>query len=181
MTEIRTKDKIFLAIVVPAAVAALYWFGWREGEWRKIDALRQRQSALVSQEDFDDEMARANRQVRAAREELAAERNVAAPASKVKGNAGESEAERGRAVVETLRAAGLKIVRSEVSDGAQSVLDALKRTAVRPNPTVRRWTVDGAYPALMSALDGFVSGELALVPVSVSIKPPSRVILTVVF
>ena len=181
MTEIRTKDRIFLAVAVPAVVAALYWFGWREGEWRRIGELRQRQSALVSQEDFDDEMARANRQARAAREELAAERNAAAPATKVKGDAGESEAERGRAVVETLRAAGLKIVRSEASDCAPAAMDALKRTAVRPNPMVRRWTVDGAYPALMSALDGFVSGELALVPVSVSIVPPSRVVLTGVF
>ena len=124
MTEIRTKDRIFLAVAVPAVVAALYWFGWREGEWRRIGELRQRQSALVSQEDFDDEMARANRQARAAREELAAERNASPPARKVKGDAGESEAERGRAVVETLRAAGLKIVRSEASDCASAARSA---------------------------------------------------------
>ena len=101
MTEIRTKDKLFLAVVVPLAAAAIYWFGWRADAGRRIDALRQRQSALVSQEDFDDEMARARRQADAAREELAAERSAPAPVSKVKGGADESEAERSRTVVET--------------------------------------------------------------------------------
>ena len=181
MTEIRTKDKLFLAVAVPLAAAAIYWFGWRADAGSRIDALRQRQSALVSQEDFDDEMARARRQADAAREELAAERSAPAPVSKVKGSAGESEAERSRTVVETLRAAGLKIVRSEVSDGRETASDALKRTGIRPSPTVRRWTVDGTYPALMSALDRFVSDELAVVPLSVSIDPPTRVVLTIAF
>ena len=176
MTEIRTKDKLFLALVVPATVATLYWFGWRADAGRRIDSLRQRQSALVSQEDFDDEMSRARRQADAARDELAAERNTPAPASRVKGDAAESEAERSRTVVDAFRAAGLKMVRSH-----PPAMDALKKTSIRPNPMVRRWTVDGTYPSLLSALDGFVSRELAIVPLSVTIEPPSRIVLTTAF
>ena len=35
MTEIRTKDKLFLAVVIPVALLAAYWYGWRAsaGVW----------------------------------------------------------------------------------------------------------------------------------------------------
>ena len=181
MTEIRAKDKIFLAVAVPAAVVALYWFGWRADAGRRIDVLRQRQAVLVAQEDFGDEMARARRQAAAARDELDAERKVPAPAAKVKGDAAESEAERSRMVVETFRAAGLKIVRSEVADAKPGVVDVLRATGVRPAPVVRMWTLDGSYPALKAALNAFVAEERAIVPVSVSVAPPMRMILATAF
>ena len=181
MTEIRAKDKVFLAIAVPAAVAALYWFGWRADASKRVDALRERQAALVAQEDFDDEMARARRQAAEARDELAAERSMPAPAAKVRGDAAESEAERGRAVVETFRAAGLKIVRSELADSKPAAAGVLRTTGLRPSPVVRRWTLDGSYPALEAALESFCADERAIVPVSVSVAPPSRIVLTTAF
>ncbi|MBO7683388.1 MAG: hypothetical protein J6T51_01525, partial [Kiritimatiellae bacterium] len=70
MTEVRMKDKLFLAVAVPAVVAALYWFGWRAEAGGRLDALRRRQSELVSMEDFGREMSAARRQAEAARAEL---------------------------------------------------------------------------------------------------------------
>ena len=181
MTDIRAKDKVFLAIAIPSAVAALYWFGWRADAGRRIDALRERQAALVSQDDFDDELAKARRQAAAARDELDAERKIPAPAVKVRGDAAESEAERGRAVVETFRAAGLKIVRSEPADAKPAAAGVLRATGLRPAPVVRRWTLDGSYPALQAALEAFCADERAIVPVAVSVSPPTRIVLDMVF
>ena len=181
MTEIRTKDRIFVAVAVPLAVVALYWFGWRADAGKRIDKMRQCQATLVAQEDFDYEMEKARRQAAAARDELAAERKVPAPKTTVIGDASESEAERSCAVVETFRAAGLKIVRSEVADAKPSAAELLRATGVRPAPVVRVWTLEGAYPALLSALRTFVVDERAVVPVSVSVAPPSRIAITTAF
>ena len=170
-----------MAVVVPAVVAALYWFGWRVDAGRRIDAMRQRQAALGEREDFDDEMAKARRQAAAAKEELAAERSIPTPEARVKGAATETEAERGRVVVETFRAARLKIVRSDVADAKPAAADMLRATGVRPEPVVRVWTLEGAYPALQAALRAFAAEERALVPVSVSVAPPSRVVVTTAF
>ena len=181
MTEIRTKDKLFLVAIVPAAVAALYWFGWRADAGRRIDALRQRQAALVEKEDFDDEMLKARRQAAAARDDLAAERSIPNPEVKVRGAATETEAERSQAVVETFRSFGIKVARSVVSEAKPAAVDVLRATGVRPSPVVRVWTLDGAYPALQAALDAFDADERAMVPVSVSVAPPSRIVVTAAF
>ena len=40
MTEIRTKDKLFLAVVVPAALLAAYWYCWRAAAGRQLGELQ---------------------------------------------------------------------------------------------------------------------------------------------
>jgi len=63
MTEIRAKDKLFLAVVVPAALLAAYWYCWRASAGRQLDELQSRQSQLVTAEDFPMEKRRAEREL----------------------------------------------------------------------------------------------------------------------
>ena len=183
MTEIRVKDKLFLAAVVPAALLGLYWWGWRAPAAARAAAAERRLSALVAEEDFEAEKARAGRELAAARAELAAERAVPAPQSRVKGDPAESLAARERAVLGVFRECGLVAFSGAAADvrgdgAAQPARsgggEALSASGVRPDPVRRVYVLDGAYPDMVKALEAFAGREMAVVPEGVSMGASGR-------
>ena len=185
MTPIRTKDKLFLAIAVPLAAAGAYFWCYRADAVKKLDALRGETAALVSQDTFDDEMRIARRKLADAEEELAAERKVAPVVGKVKGDAAETPAEREREVLRVFRDCGIGVMRTEdalrgssaaqVRDGLDArAAHSLMATGVRPEPVLRRYVLDGAYPAVRNALGVIASREMAVIPVSVEMRENGR-------
>jgi hypothetical protein len=76
MTEIRTKDKLFLAVVVPVAIIAAYWYGWRASAGRRLAELETSHAQLVAVEDFPMEKRRAERELAEANAELEAEKKI---------------------------------------------------------------------------------------------------------
>ena len=185
MTPVRTKDKLFLAVALPLAAAGAYFWCYRADAARKLDALRGETAALVSQETFDDEMRVARRRLAEAEEELAAERKVAPAAVKVKGDAAETPAEREREVLRVFRDCGIGVMRTEdalrggsaaqLGDGLDArAAHALTAAGVRPEPALRRYVLDGAYPAVRNALSAIASREMAVIPVSVEMRENGR-------
>jgi hypothetical protein len=186
MTPVRTKDKLFLAIAAPLAAAAAYFWCYRADAAKKLEAIRGETAALVSQETFDDEMRIARRRLADATEELEAERKVKPSVAKVKGDAAETPAEREREVLRVFRDCGIGVMRTEeaqrgtfAADRGQDGLDAraaraLAATGVRAEPVMRRYVLDGAYPAVRNALGVFASREMAVVPVSVEMRENGR-------
>lgn len=172
MTAIRDQDRLFLRLAVPLALVAAYAYCWRIDAAKRLDALRGESAALVAAADFDFEMQKARRLLADAQAELERERAVPPPAAKVKGDANATVAGRESEVLRVLREAGLGIVRSEVVDGdARSEFGGkLAATGVRPDPVCRRYTLDGAYPAVRRALDAFAAGEMAVVPERVEMR-----------
>ena len=96
MTEIRTKDKLFLAVVVPVALLAAYWYGWRASAGRQLADLQGREAQLVTAEDFPIEKRRADHELAEAKAELDAEKKVPPPQVAGVADAGTSEAGRER-------------------------------------------------------------------------------------
>ena len=171
MTEIRPKDRLFLAVVVPLAAVAAYWYGWRAEAGAELSTLESRRAALVSAGDFEDAFAKARRERKAAEAELEAERNAARPAVKVKADPAEAEADREAAVLEVFREAGLKVISGERIEGG-GVGAVLQAAGCRPGPVARRYSLEGTYPQVMDALARFAGREMAVVAEKVEMCAP---------
>ena len=182
MTEIRTKDKLFLAVAIPAALLAAYWYGWRASAGRQLAELESRQAQLVTAEDFPMEKRRADRELAEAKAELEAERKVPPPQAKVKANALASAAERERQMLQLLREVGLTVVGSAVSkDGTNASGPrtgrsggTLKATGLRPDPIHRAYTIDGRYPDVVKALKALDERKMAAIPDRVQMRASGR-------
>ena len=172
MTEIRTQDKLFVFLAVPLALVAAYVWFWRIDAARQVRAARGESAALVTAADFPFEMQKAERRLADARAALAAEQAVPPPALKVKGDAAATAARRESDVLRILRAAGLGILRSEVvtDDAGAALAGKLAATGVCPAPIGRRYTLDGAYPAVRRALDAFAAEERAVLTERVEMR-----------
>ena len=162
MTEVRAKDKLFLAVALPLAALAFYIYGWRFDAAKRFDALTERHAKLVKAEDFDFEKTAAERTLRAAEEELAAEKAVPPPVVKVKADAQASAAEREREVLAVFRAAGLRVVATERTE-PQAGAALLGATGTRPEPVSRSYRLDGRYPEVRAALEAFARDEKAVI------------------
>jgi len=176
---IRTKDKVFLAVIVPVAVAAAYFYFWRNDAARRIDALAGERDALVAVEDFPFEKQQAERQLAAAKEELAAEQKIPMPAAKVKADAADSVAARELAVLEIFRATGLTVTSSAAAEAKESRSGyVLKATGTRPAPVCRTYEIGGRYPDLLAALRTVAAREMAVIPEGVGMSKPGHWTLT---
>jgi len=165
MTEIRPQDKLFLAVVIPLAAAALYVWGWRADAARRLQALEARQRELVTSVEFPTALARARAAQAAAEKELAAARAQPPPVTRVKAPAAELPPARARRVLDVLRHAGLAVVDDVPGENAVAAA-RLQATGVCPDPTVRVFTLEGGYPAITRALETFDAREAAVLPVS---------------
>jgi len=174
MTPLRNKDRIFLAVVLPVALTAAYWFGWRAAAGRRLAADAARAAVLVSAEDFPSEMARAKRARDAALAERDAARKLPPPRTCLRGDPGEGAAQREKYVLDTLREAGLSVLKSAPAKEAGAGGECLKATGVRPAPVCRTYTVAGVYPRVAAALAAFARRELAVVPARLRLEDSAR-------
>ena len=179
MTEIRTKDKLFLAVVVPAALLAAYWYCWRASAGRQLDELHSRQAQLVTADDFPMEKRRADRELAEARAELEAEKKIPRPQVAVVAEAVASEAERERQTLQVFREAGLTVVareapRADAAADSGMAGELLKATGARPRPSRRAYTVDGRYPDVVRALRAFDERKMAVIPDCVQMRETGR-------
>lgn len=168
MIEVRLKDRIFLALAVPAAVAGLYLWQWRPEAAAKLETLRSRSRATVAEAEFPGEKARRRARLAAAEAELKREEAAPAPVREVAGLAADTPAMRTRTVVETFRAAGMRIVKSEMaaagaSRPAGNPADVLRATGVRPEPVRRIYRLEGGYAGLRRALAAFSENKTAVI------------------
>ena len=174
MTEIRTKDKIFLAFFLPIAIVGAYAWLWRADAAKNIRALERQRSALVTAEDFPYEKRLRENALAAAKTELAAEESAPRPEPKVVAAAEQALAAREREAMRIFRASGLTVVRSEAVDAANGdciARDALRDAGACDAPALRRYSLDGTYPAVKRALDAFCASRMAVVAERVEMRP----------
>lgn len=179
MTEIRVKDRIFLALAIPLAAAAVYWYAWRADASAEIETLERKCASLVTAEDFDHEISKAEHEKKSAEKSLESERAVKPPAKKVKANETDSEADREVAVLKVFKDAGLRIAASERLENAGTAADVLRRTGCRPAPITRKYTIEGSYSRITEALSRFAQKEMAVVTEKIAMTKSGHWILEV--
>lgn len=160
MIEVRVKDRLFVLVMLPLALAGLYLGFVRTGLSERLEKLTMRERELVTEEDFPLELRRAEMRRDEACAELAAAKAMPPPVSRVKATAGASLAEREAAAIAVLRETGLSVAKMERVEGGDVAI--LQLTGFCPNPVVRGFSIDGGYPAVKRALEILVERELAL-------------------
>lgn len=178
MTAIRTKDKIFLAVVVPLAIVGAYVFGLAMPAQKRIAALREQHRVLPDVDMFPTEKRTLQRKVAETEKELAAEKAVKPPEMSVKGDPAAMVAVRQDAVLAMLTAAGVQVVKVQpvATDGeggarGRAVLAATERC---PAPEARVFTVEADYASLVAALKAFADRQAPVVPESISLRVGGR-------
>lgn len=176
--EIRTKDKIFLAVVVPIVVVFAYVWLWRAEAVQGLARLSAQERALVGVEDFPQVKRTEEQRLLSAERERTLEREqpptkplvVADPAARV--------AERDRKTISVFREMGLLVLKADdVTDGQKTsrrAMDVLKATGALPQPVLRRYRLEGGYPAVRRSLRAFAEREMAVVVERVSMTEDGK-------
>lgn len=171
MIEIRAKDRIFVALVLPLALLGCHWFLVRQPLVKERAALLSTRAGLPDPDMFPSERRLLQGRLAEAEKDLAAARAEKPPEVQVRGTKDDSEILRLQAVVDVFRTAGARLVKSEPVDPAGTCADVLRATGVRPEPAARRLLLDAAYPAFVEALGRFEKERLAVVPAAWSMVP----------
>jgi len=178
MMEIRTKDKVFLAVVVPLALIAAYVGLVAMPTGKRIAVLREQHRTLPDVDMFPAEKRTLERKAAEVEQELAAERAVKPSELSVKGDPAATVAARQDAALAKFTAAGVRVLKvqplaeGENSDArGRSVLAATGRC---PAPEARVFTVEADYSAFAAALAAFAKDQVAVVPESISLRAGGR-------
>ena len=175
MTEIRTKARIFLAVVLPLVAVAAYVFLWRVEAAKKLEYYGKLDAELVDKADYPSVKARAERDLKLAEENLAKERATEMPKAKAVGDAADSFAKREHAFMEVLAGCGLRVVSCErIKAGDDTSSAVLSASGVCGNPVRCRFVVDGGYVSVVEMFDALSHGKHAVIVDSVSLEGDDR-------
>lgn len=179
MMQVRKKDKIFLAVILPLVLLWGYFDFVRKPLVRRFEALKTEQRQLPDEAMFPTEKRQLQKRLAEAEAALAQEKAEKPPALKVTGEPTALAATRQDAVLAALTKAGAKIVRVEPVAGEKTsedrrgdaVLRATERCAA---PEARRFVVEADYATFVSALGAFTAARMAVIPESISLRAGSR-------
>lgn len=180
MIEVRTKDRIFIALVLPAALFWAHFHYVRTPAAKTRDALSAEYARLPDPMVFPIE--RRNLAARVAETEaaLAAERARRPVESAVRGDPRTALAQRQDAVFSAFSGNGVRIVSADAeeseADAALSTAGTLLRdTGTRPNPAVRRFSATAGYSAFAAALGALCVDKAPVVPMGVTMTVDGRI------
>lgn len=179
MMQVRKKDKIFLAVVLPLVLLWGYFDFVRKPLVRRFAALQTEQRQLPDEAMFPTEKRQLQKRIADAEAALAQEKAEKPPEMKVAGEPTALAAARQDAVLAALAKAGAKIVRVQPMAGEKTSEDrrgdaVLRSTERCAEPEVRCFTVEADYATFLSALGAFSSARMAVIPESVSLRVGSR-------
>jgi hypothetical protein len=179
MIEVRAKDRIFVAVALPLAVAFMYLWQWRPQCERELADLRARDRATVTEVGHPSEKRIRLQRLKEAEAALAKLEALPPPAVEVSSPAGGASAERMRASVGVFREHSLRVlsIEGEAAShgaGASPAAGVLKATGACPAPERRVYRLEGAFPNLRMALRTIVSRKMAVVVESVASEGENR-------
>ena len=169
--EIRLKDKIFLALFIPALALGAYIWYWRLDAAKVLGAMETEAESLVSVEDFPAMKARAARMAAEAKSELEAAKALPKPETSVRTPSDSSLASRESAIMDVFRASLLVVVRSEVVKCGKVAKETLEASGAVGEAFARRYTLDGTYPGVRAALDRFNDAKMPVIVERVEMRP----------
>ena len=179
MIQVRTKDRIFLGVVLPCVLLFGYAHFVREPQQKRIRALAAEHQNLPDVDLFPAEKMRLEKRLQDARADLAAARAEKEPELCVKGDPTATAATRQDAIVARLASAGGRVVRiappaSETPDEQARGGAVLQATGRCPAPEARIFTIEADYAAFVSFLKTCASEQVPVVPEGVSMTPGGR-------
>lgn len=171
MLQITNRDKIFIIVALPVAVALCYWFLLRRPIAAEYSVCENQAMSLASAEQYEAENLMLNRQLAAAREKLQNEKNKAGEGADAKVSGGLSSAERLEKVLNVFAANNVRIITSEAQpdNGARPAGKVMRDLFGIKDPHLRLFSAEGAYANVVSALQSFSIRENQVIVESVSL------------
>ncbi len=170
MVQVRTKDKVFVAVLLPLVLAGCFFYFLRQPAVRERNALDAECQSLPDPEMFPLERRRLETRVQEERQALEAVKAEPRPETAVTGNPDETEAARHDKVLELLRAKDVRVVKSELVNKGGRGGDVLHATGLRPNPVARRLSLESPYAVMVDVLSEFEKRKMAVVPEACSLE-----------
>lgn len=180
MIEVGTKDKIFIALVLPAALLWAFLHYGRTPAVKTRDALAAEHGRLPDPMTFPIERRNLQERVAEAEKALVAERARPPVEAAVRGDPNATLAERQNAVFSVFSGNGVRVVsvdgqESDETDAALSAAGtALRDAGTRPEPSMRRLSATGGYSAFSAALGAFCADKSPVVPARVTMTSDGR-------
>lgn len=179
MIQVRTKDKIFLAVALPLALLAAYVWLVRQPLATRTAALAAEQRNLPDEDSFPAEKRRLQRRLADAEAELAAEKAEKSPEVAVKGDPESTAAARQDAVLAVFTSAGAKVLHVQPPQAETPPEDVrgdavLRATGRCPAPEMRQFMLEADYAVVTSVLKTFADRQTPVVPESVSLNVDGR-------
>lgn len=174
MIEVGTKDKVFIALVLPAALLWAFLHYVRTPAVKARDALAAEHGRLPDPMTFPIERRGLQERVAEAERALAAERALPPVETAVRGNPEATLAERQNAVFSVFSGNGVRIDSVDAAEAQEpdaapaSAGTALRAAGTRPEPAMRRFSATAGYSAFAAALGEFCADKSPVVPVCVS-------------
>lgn len=176
MTKMRTRDKVFLAVVAPLAALAAYFVLWRQPLAKKVAELAEEERRLPDVEAFPAERRALERRLADAEGELAAARAEKRPDSATRGDPAAAAATRQEAAIAVLASHGARVVRVEPHAAAEDSRGgaALRAAGALQEPVARAFALEAGYGQLGQALEEFSRGRAPVVPEAVTMGGDGR-------
>ena len=169
MTPLRTKDLAFVAVALPVAMVAAYFWLWRADAAKKLDRLETECRNLAEVDEYPSLKAAAERRLAEARSALEREKSAETDESSVVRSGGRPEAMRENDVLRVFGEAGANVLKSELVAGSPAGA-LLSAASGIEKPVCRKYTLEGPYPAIKRALDLFSSKKMAVIPERVEMR-----------
>ena len=131
MTALRLRDKLFVVVVIPAALLGSYVYYWRIPHAEKVKTASEACAKLITPEKHAEEKAKLQKLVADTAAELEAEKKTNVPESKIAAGAGDTVAAREQAVLDVFRDAGIRVVSSEINNSEAAASTALREATPR--------------------------------------------------
>ena len=174
MTQIRTKDKIFLAVAVPLALIGAYVWLVAMPAGKHIAALSAEHRALPDVEMFPTQKRRLEANIQAAEKELKEERTLTAAARR-DDPAPKDAAARQAALIAKFTTAGAKVIRVENAKNTTDAAGAKALAALGYSPEARGFTIEARYPEFVAAMTAVSTEKTSMaVAESVSLQSDKR-------
>ncbi|MBO5642907.1 MAG: hypothetical protein J6S51_02760 [Kiritimatiellae bacterium] len=162
--EVRTKDKVFLAVLIPILTAFLYWWIWRDDALKRLRSLQEEDLKLIEVDDFPMEYQKAQMRFDASKLKLENAKLLKPSQQLVSPSIDSTFAERETIVLDILRQSGLEILRISSSERDNSANANEFQLATNYKGQLRRYTLSGTYPSVMRALKKLSNHRVAVIP-----------------
>lgn len=174
MIEIRKKDLVFAATILPAALAAAYIYFWRMPALERIEELKEKEISLVDEAAFPARLAALRREADAARRDLEAFKAAGPGESPMPRPPPASLAERQRVLFAHFTTHGMRIVSAKTAPQADDAIAGILNIATaRSDATAIAIIAEGSYHALRETLEELDTSKEAVIPQSVAFSSTS--------
>jgi hypothetical protein len=170
MIQVRTKDKIFVSVLLPILAICGFLYAVRSPAVKECNQMKARISQLPEPEMFPMMERRLKEKVESAKLELEKVKAEKMPDAKVVADKTASIASRREEVLRLIKMNGASVITIEPVESKGFVHDVLRKTGVCSSPGKVKILLEGEYKSITGSLKEIEEKKMALVVESIELR-----------